>query len=116
MAARRVSDPTLPQPRRRRAKTPEARENQLVSLAFDLAEQQMREGTASAQVITHYLKAGAQRERLEREKIFLENELLKAKKEAIESAQDMKVLYEDAMKAMSSYQGNPVEEDEFYDD
>ena len=65
--------------------TPEGRENQMVSLAIDLAEQQMREGTASAQVITHYLKLGTTRERLEQAKIEREVKLLEARSESCES-------------------------------
>ena len=62
----------------RPALTPEARENQLIYLATDLAEKQLREGTASSQVITHYLKLGSTKEKLEREKLAEENNLLRA--------------------------------------
>lgn len=99
-------------PRKRRpALTPEARENQLISLAVDLAERQLQEGTASSQVITHYLKLGSIRERLERERLEEENKLLKAKTEAIQTAQESKTLYEDAIKAFRNYsgQGEPDE-------
>ena len=67
------------------ALTPEARENQLISLSERLAEKQLREGTASSQVIVHYLRLGTMRERLERDKLKYETELLKSKKEAIDS-------------------------------
>ena len=89
----------------------EARENQLVSLAVDLAERQLREGTASSQVITHYLKLGSTREKLERERLEEENKLLKAKTKALENAEEVKVLYEQALKAMRNYagQGEPDE-------
>lgn len=95
----------------RPALNPESRENQLVSLAVDLAEQQLRDGTASSQVITHYLKLGSMRERLERERLEEENKLLRAKTKAIESAEEVKVLYEEALKAMRNYsgQGDPDE-------
>lgn len=89
----------------RPALTPEARENQLISLATDLAEKQLREGTASSQVISHYLKLGSTRERLERERLEEENKLLRAKTKAIESAEDMKDLYDKAIKAMRGYAG-----------
>jgi hypothetical protein len=89
----------------RPALTPEARENQLVSLAVDLAEKQLLEGTASSQVITHYLKLGSTRERLEKEKLILENELAKAKTESIKSAQRMEECYIDALNAMRKYSG-----------
>lgn len=96
----------------RPALTPEARENQLISAAVDLAEKQLLEGTASSQVITHYLKLGSTRERLEREKLAEENKLLRAKTKAIEEAADMKELCENAIKAMQRYSGHGGEEDE----
>lgn len=99
----------------RPALTPDAREKQLISLAVDLAEQQLREGTASSQVITHYLKLGSSRERLERERLEEENKLLKAKTEQIKSAERQEEMYKEALKAMSRYQGNRGIEDEFDD-
>ena len=87
------------------AKTPEGRENQLVSLAVDLAEQQLRAGTASSQVITHYLKMGSPREQLEKERLRNENELLKAKVDSLSSAKRIEELYDNALKAMRSYDG-----------
>ena len=90
----------------RPALTPESRENQLISLAVDLAEQQLRDGTASSQVITHYLKLGSTRERLEKEKLEEENKLLKAKTEQLQSMKRMEELYADAIKAMQNYSGN----------
>lgn len=99
------------QRRSRPALTPEARENQLISLAVDLAEQQLREGTASSQVITHYLKLGSTREKLERERLEEENKLLRAKTKAYDNAEEIKILYADALKAMRNYagQGDPNE-------
>lgn len=90
----------------RPALTPEARENQLISLAVDLAERQLRDGTASSQVITHYLKLGSTRERLEQELKLKELELTSAKTKALANAEEIKVLYEDAIKAMRNYSGN----------
>jgi cell division protein FtsB len=90
----------------RPALTPETRENQLVSLAVDLAEKQLLEGTASSQVITHYLKLGSTKEQLEKEKLKRENELLKAKAESLQSAQRVEELYRNALNAMRNYSGN----------
>lgn len=90
----------------RPALTPEARENQMISLAVDLAEKQLMEGTASSQVITHYLKLGSTKERLEKEKLEEENKLLKAKTEALQSAKRVEELYADAISAMKRYSGN----------
>lgn len=91
--------------RTRPALTPEARENQLISAAVNLAEKQLLEGTASSQVITHYLKLGSSKERLEKEKLARENELLKAKTEALQSAQRVEELYANALDAMRRYNG-----------
>lgn len=97
--------------RSRPALTPEARENQLIALAVDVAEEQLRNGTASSQVITHFLKLGTTRAELEKEKLVRENELLRAKAKALDSAEEIKVLYADALKAMRNYagQGDPDE-------
>lgn len=97
--------------RRRPATTPEGRENEMVSLAMDLAEDQLRSGTASSQVITHMLKLGSSREKLEQERLEHENELTRAKIEAAKSQQRIEELYENAIKAMRNYAGDaPVEE------
>lgn len=107
-----ASEPT---PRRRPATTPESRENQMVSLAIGLAEKQLAAGTASSQVITHYLKLATSREQLEKEKLSRENELLKAKVENIHSSANVEALYKDALNAMKSYSGQEIEE-ELYED
>lgn len=90
----------------RPALTPEARENQMISLAVDRAEQQLRDGTASSQVIVHYLKLGSLKEKLEREKLEEENKLLRAKTEAMESAKRIEELYSEAINAMRRYSGH----------
>lgn len=89
----------------RPAISPEAREMQMINLAVDLAEQQLRDGTASSQVITHFLKLGTTRAELEKEKLRLENEKTKAQTKSIESGDEMKALYENAIKAMRNYAG-----------
>ena len=90
----------------RPALTPEARESQMISLAVDLAEKQLMEGTASSQVITHYLKLGSTKERLEKEKLEEENKLLRARTDALQSAKRVEELYADAIDAMKLYSGN----------
>lgn len=87
------------------ALTPEARENQLISLAVDEAERQLREGTASSQVITHFLKLGSTKERLEKEKLEQENQWLRAKTENLQAAKRIEELYANALKAMRVYSG-----------
>jgi len=88
----------------------EARENQLISLAVDLASKQLSEGTASAQVITHYLRLGTTRERLEKEKLTQENKLLEARTKALQSAEKVEELYANALAAMRSYSGSEENE------
>lgn len=99
----------------RPALTPEARENQLISLAVDLAEQQIRDGTASSQVITHFLKLGTTKYELEKEKLRKENNVLEAKAKAYASSEEIKELYDNAIKAMRNYggYGDPDEYDEY---
>lgn len=92
------------------AATPEARESQLISLAVDLAEQQLRDGTASAQVITHYLKLGTKRERIEREILERQKDLITAKTDNLKSAKRVEELYENALKAMRQYSGRDEED------
>lgn len=87
------------------ALTPEARENQLISLAVDEAERQLREGTASSQVITHFLKLGSTKERLEKEKLEQENQWLRAKTENLQAAKRIEELYANALQAMRVYSG-----------
>ena len=89
----------------RPAMTPEARENQLIALAVDLAEKQLREGTASAQVITHYLKLGSTRERIEKEIMEKQKGLLEAKTQNLQSTKRVEELYENALRAMRMYNG-----------
>lgn len=98
--------------RSRPALTPEARENQMISLAIDCAEQQLRDGTASSQVITHYLKLGSTKERLEKEKLERENELLRARTESLQSMKHIEELYTNALKAMQRYSGSGDIDDE----
>lgn len=90
----------------RPALTPEARENQLISLAVDLVEQRLLDGTASSQETTHFLKLGSMKNRLEMKKLEEENKLLQAKTEALQSAKKQEELFEEAIKAMRRYSGN----------
>lgn len=103
--------------RRRPATTPEGRENQMIALAVDLAEKQLEAGTASAQVISHYLKMGSSREKLEQERLARENQLLGVKAEAIASQKRVEELYTSALDAMRSYSGQePMKTDDEFDD
>lgn len=99
----------------RPAVTPESREKQLISLAIDLAEEQLRNGTASAQVIVHYLKLASTREKLEQQMLSKKTELVTAQAEAVKSAKRVEELYSEALDAMRLYSGYSSEEDS-YDD
>lgn len=95
------------------AVSPEARENQLISLAVDLAEKQLMEGTASSQVITHYLKLGSTKEKIEKEILEKQKELIDAKTENLKSAKKVEELYADALSAMRDYSGQGGSENEY---
>jgi hypothetical protein len=109
---RRTSEPS--KRRGRPATTPEARENQLIAAAYDLAERQIAEGTVSAQVQSHFLKLGSTRQKLENEKLLAENALLHQKVEQLKSASRMEELYEGAIRAMRQYSGQTVDPEEDY--
>lgn len=94
--------------RRPPASTPEGRENQLIALAVDLAEEQLESGTASSQVITHYLKLGSTKEKLEKEILEKQKELIQAKTESLNSTRVIEELYKNALDAMRSYSGQEV--------
>lgn len=97
----------------RPALTPETRENQMIALAVDLAEKQLLEGTASSQVITHFLKLATTKAQLEKEKLVQENELLKAKTKSVQSAENVEKLYSEAISAMKRYSGHGDVDDEY---
>lgn len=97
----------------RPALSPEAREKQMMSLAMDAAEQQLRDGTASSQVICHFLKLASSKEKLEKERLEEENKLLRAKAEAIKSAETSDEMYKNAIKAFTKYSGHGSEYDEY---
>lgn len=108
---RRKVDPNDAAPRLRPSLSPDLREKQMIGYAVDLAEKQLREGTASSQVITHYLKLATSKEKLEQEKLELEKELLVAKTEALQSSKRIEELYTNAIKSMQIYSGR-ISEDE----
>ena len=78
----------------------------MIALAVDLAEKQLMEGTASSQVITHFLKLGSSKAELEREKLAMENELIRAKTESIQSQKKMEEVSLNALNAMKRYSGH----------
>ena len=85
--------------------TPEQREDELINLAIDLAEQQLRDGTASTQVIVHYLKLGSTRGMLEQEMLEHQTKLVQAKTESLQSSKRIEELYTNALDAMKIYGG-----------
>ena len=113
MARVKSSSSSEPSRKIRPALTPEARENQMISLAVDLAEKQLQEGTASSQVITHFLKLGTMKEKIEREILEKQKDLITAKTEALQSAKRVEELYADAISAMRRYSGNGDADDDY---
>lgn len=103
-----MSKSTTKERRIRPGLTPEAREDQLVALATNLAEKQLLDGTASSQVITHYLKIGSTKERIEREILKKQKDLIEAKTEALKSEKRVEELYSKALDAMRRYSGQEV--------
>lgn len=120
MATRRVNDPKRRTTRMPPATTPEERENQLINLSYNVAEEQLLSGQVSAQVLSYYLKLGSSREKLEQERLAMEVELLAAKREQLESQARFEVLVEDALNAMRSYSGqgeiHNAHDDDVFDD
>lgn len=120
MATRQTNHKNASTSRRPPATTPEARENQLISAAVELASKQLADGTASAQVITHYLKLGSSREKLEQERLAEEVGLLKAKAENMQSMARAEGLMAEALNAFRSYSGKEQEpgrrDDDGYED
>ena len=92
--------------------TPEAEENQMISLAVNLVKQRLIDGTASAQETVHYLKLASRKTKLELERAELENKLIKAKTQVINDQADVKTLYKDAIDAMRRYSGHDSESEE----
>lgn len=93
--------------------TPEARENQMISLAMDLAEQQLRDGTASSQLITEFVKRGSTKAKIEKELLEKQRDLAAAKAESIKAGDGFEELLKNAMNAMRRYQGMDEDEEEF---
>lgn len=110
MTSKKISGSNTLTKKRPPATTPESRENQVIAAAVDLAEKQILEGTASSQVITHYLKLGSTKERLEKEILKEKRELMIAQREAIAANKNIETLYREALDAMRSYKGEPDEE------
>ena len=93
-------------PERRPELTPEARENRMIALAVNQAEKQLMEGTASSQVLVHYLRLASSKADLEKKLLEKQNELMAAKTQALKSAARQEELYLKAIEAMRAYSGN----------
>lgn len=112
--AKRVQYDKETKPKLHRALTPEGRENQCIALAYDLVEERLRNGTASSQETTHFLKLATQKEMLEREKLEQENKLLIAKTEMLKAQEKSEKMYEEVLKAIKSYSSGD-QNDELFD-
>ena len=109
---RKVNEATTVRQKRPPSMTPEGRENQLVSLAVDLAEKQLLDGSASSQVITHYLKLGSTKDQIEKEILIEQKKLITAKTQALQSSKKVEELYLNALNAMRNYSGNGGDDDD----
>lgn len=110
-----VTSSSSPTRKRRPALSPEARENQMIALAVDLAEKQLLEGTASSQVITHYLKLGSPKARLEREILEKQKDLIDAKTQSVKSNARSDEIAKKALDAFRHYSGHGDDNDEYQD-
>lgn len=118
MAPRHFKEPSAPEPKKprpRRASTPAGREQQMIALAVDVAEEMMRSGSPPAQVVTHYLKMGSTREAIELELKREEIEVAKMRRETMASQQRIEAVYAEALDAMRGYQAG-MPKDHVYED
>ena len=111
MGSGKKSEPTAAKRKKRPATSPEARENRLISLAFDVAEERLENRTASSQEITALLKLGSQKAQAELDRLRTENELMKTKIEVLESTKTSEELFARAIAAFKTYSGNGDDED-----
>jgi hypothetical protein len=98
------------------ATTPELREQQMTALAYDLVEKRLRDGTATSQESTFFLRLGTEESKLQKEKLRKENILLEARTEQLSKNDRMESLFEDAIKAFKGYSGEEVPPDDLYED
>jgi len=116
MVKGKVINSSDPPRRTRPALTPEADENQMISLAMDLVKKRLIAGTASSQETTHFLKMGSPTQKLERQILVNQNKLLEAKTQALQSAQHVEELYTNALNAMRNYSGQGTDDDDEEDE
>lgn len=113
MRKMKVVAPSLPKRKMKAAESIEELEDQMFSMAYELAKKQMQEGTISSQNLNFFLKLGSSRERLEREILEKQKEQIEAKTDNLRSTASSNELYEKAIEAMSRYSGNPIEADDY---
>lgn len=113
MARVKSATPTINTSSSRPPLTPEGKENQMIMLAMDLVEQRLRDGTASSQETTHFLKLASRKSKIEEEILEKQKELICAKTEALQSAKRVEELYSNAISAMKRYSGHGGEEDDY---
>lgn len=116
MPKRKQSSAKEPVEMGRPALDPQARENQLIALAVNLAEEQLRNGTASSQVITHYLKLGSTKERIEKEILEKQKDLIEAKTKTLRAAERSDQFYQEVLEAMRAYSGTAFQKEIAYED
>ena len=110
MAKKKKLENTIERPKLPPAMSLEARENQLIALAYDVAEERLRNGTATSQEVTHFLKLGSTKDRIEKEIMEKQKILITAKTEALQSQRRLEELFSDAMEAFRKYSGDDADE------
>jgi len=107
----RVINANEPAPKKRApATSPEQRNNQLISMSFDAAEEMISSGKATSQLLVHFLKQGTARDELEKSKLELESQLLRARTDSIAASEDLRQLHMDAIAAMTEYKTGTVDD------
>jgi len=109
--AAQTKNSTKHKPKSYKSMSSEDREKQIIAKAVDLAEKKIEDGTASSQIICHYLDLATEERQRKNEKLKKETELLEAKKDSLETEQKREEIYENALKAFTSYSGGHYDED-----
>ncbi len=108
--AAQTKNSTKHKPKSYKSMSSEDREKQIIAKAVDLAEKKIEDGTASSQIICHYLDLATEERQRKNEKLKKETELLEAKKDSLETEQKREEIYENALKAFTSYSGGHYDE------
>lgn len=82
------------------------RERENMFLATELAAKQLRDGTAKAQVVTHYLRMSSPREDIERRMMEAKIALLEGQLAACQNDMATQALIIEALESLREYRGS----------